>query len=351
MGAEIAEGKAGTLRVLVVSPAFFGYESAIVGEFRDQGHETVFLDERPSNSAIARAIVRVFPFLVKKQVERHFRQALEALGDKPVDGVLVIKGEVTPEWFLAEVVRRSPGATFVYYTFDALSNTPQGARHFPHFDRRFSFDPADVAANPDFELKELFFAPAYRPSTRERDLDLSFVGTLHGDRYAFTQAVAAAVPSERRRLFYYMAARWYFLLRKMTSRAVRDVPSDEVSFTPLSRAEVVEIAQRSRTVIDLQRAGQTGLTMRTFEVLAAGAAIITANESIREAEFFSPDRVLVVPRDPAKVDPGEVAAFIARQPATGTAPEAFDKHSLRAWVAGFVDAFSHSTEDEHANRR
>lgn len=352
MGAEVAEGDVEKkLRVLVVSPAFFGYEAAIVGEFRDQGHEAIFLDERPSNSAIARAIVRVFPALVKKQVERHFRRALEDLGDTPVDGVLVIKGEVTPEWFLAEIARRSPDATFVYYTFDALSNTPQGARYFPQFDRRFSFDPADVEANADFELKELFYDPAYQPSDEPRDLDLSFVGTLHGDRYAFTQAVAAAVPREKRRLFYYMAARWYFVLRKVTSRKVRHVPGDDVSFTPLVRDEVVEIARRSRVVIDLQRAGQTGLTMRTFEVLATGAAIITSNDSIRDTEFFSPDRVLVVPRDPKDIDPERVAAFIEQQPVVGTAPTGFERYSLKAWVDHFVHAFSTSNEDRHANRR
>ncbi|MDR6867237.1 hypothetical protein J2Y69_001838 [Microbacterium resistens] len=334
----------------MVSPAFFGYESAIIDEFRAQGHDAVFLDERPSNSPMARAVVRVFPALVKKQVERHFRQALKDLGDEPLDGVLVIKGEVTPEWFLTEISRRHPRAVFVYYTYDALSNSSQGKRILTHFHRKFSFDPADVAANPGFELKELFYAPDYTPSGGERDLDLSFVGTLHGDRYAFTQAVAASVPSGRQRLFYYMAARWYYTLRKLTSPEVRSVPRADISFVPLSRAEVVEIAQRSRTVIDLQRAGQTGLTMRTFEVLATGAAIITANDSIRDQEFFSDERVLIVPRDPAQVDAEEVRRFVARQPAVGSAPAGFEKHSLNAWVSEFVDAFR-SDGDGHADRR
>ncbi|MDO8383188.1 MAG: hypothetical protein Q7T17_09450 [Microbacterium sp.] len=339
------------MRILVVSPAFFGYERAITEAFREQGHDAVFLDERPSNLPAVRAIVRAFPWVLRRKINRHYRRALAELGNESFEGVVVIKGEVVPAWFLAEIVRLNPSARMVYYTFDSIKNSPQGQRILGYFHRKFSFDPADVAAYPSFELKPLFFPDDFRPGDAERDLDISFVGTLHGDRYPFIQAVAAQIPPERRKLYYYLPARWFFFLRKLSSRGLRGVSQREVSFTPLARSEVVRTAQRSRVVIDLQREGQTGLTMRTFEVLATGAAIITANEAIREQPFFSNERVLVVPRAPERVDTNIVSAFIARQPDVGTAPPGFDEYSLSAWVADFVTILAQSDGEPDANPR
>lgn len=337
------------MRILVISPSFFGYEEAIVDAFRAEGHDTTFLDERPSNSPLARAIVRVFPSLLQRKIDRHYKHALARLGHEPIDGVLVIKGEVVPASFLDEIVRRSPGATMVYYTYDSLENSPQGQRLLSRFHRRFSFDPADVASNPEFEFKPLFYASGYHPSGEKRDLDISFIGTLHGDRYAFTQAIASAVPQENRLLYYFMPARWFFLARKLLSREVRPVSIDEVSFSPLSRSEVAIVAQRSRAVIDLQRNGQTGLTMRTFEVLATGAALITANESIREQPFYSRSRMLIVPRDPALIDVSTIREFISQQPELGSPPDDFEQYSLEAWVAHLVEVFASAQEEPSAD--
>jgi len=327
------------MRILVISPSFFGYEQAIVDAFRARGHTVELVDDRPSNRPLKRALVRVAPWVMRRATDSHYRAAARREASGRFDGVLVVKGEVVPDWFLRDLRSSNPEAIFVYYTYDSVSNSPQGQRLLSHFDRRFSFDPVDVDSNPGFELMHLFFGASYRPSGEHRDLDISFVGTLHGDRYRLVQAISRDIPTGRKRLYFYMPARWYFWLRKLLSKDVRAVGRKEVSFRPLSTADVVSIAQRSRVVIDIQRHGQSGLTMRTFEALATGAALITTNDSVRNLPFYDEKSILIVPRDANRVDSTEVASFVNRQPTTALPPETIQPYSLDRWADRILNAF------------
>lgn len=327
------------MRILLLSPSFFGYERSVAQAFRDGGHEVDLFDERPSNAAWRRALVRLAPSLMSRQIDRHYRELSATVLGTKYDALLVIKGEVVPGWFLERFRARNPAAVRAYYTFDSLKNSPQGLRIVDHFTHRYTFDRRDAAEHPSFEYRPLFYTPEHAPSGAPREIDVSFVGTLHGDRWDFVHAVAAAVPTERRRLFFYTPAAWYFWLLKLVSRKVRHVPRRAVETRALSRDEVVDVMKRSRVVIDMQRKGQYGLTMRTFEALATGAALVTSNSEISEEPFFDPSRILVVPRDPDAIRAAQVQAFVAAQPASGAPPGGFEQHSLRSWVDRFIAVF------------
>lgn len=327
------------MRVLLISPSFFGYEHTIADAFRARGHRVDVLDERPSNTPLERAAVRVAPRLRARRIRAHYAAAEADLVVNAYDLVLVIKGEVVTESFLRSLRRTSPAARFLFYAYDSFANSPAGVRKLALFDQVYSFDPADATGTDAVILKHLFYDPVFHPSDRPRDIDISFVGTLHGDRHAFAHAVAAAVPPERRFLFFYTPAAWFFWIRKLLLRGYRRIPAADVRSAPLPRTAVADLMRRSKVVIDLQRDGQSGLTMRTFEALASGAGLITANATIMETAFYDPRRMLVVPADLALIDPQQIAAFVAQQPDVGAAPAGIEEHSAAAWVAGFlVDA-------------
>jgi len=325
------------MRILVISPSFFGYEKQIITAFEKQGCHVNFLDERPRNTPITKAAVRVFPQMLSRQIQQHFQTALKRFTDSRFDAVLVIKGEVTPKWFLRELREKNRDAAFIYYTFDSLRNSPQGKRILDMFNFKFSFDRSDVEANESFVYKPLFYGPDYDLSSGDRDLDVSFVGTLHGDRYRLTQNLASKVERRSRLLFYYMAARWYFWVRKLTSRDLKGVRLSEVSFESLTSSEAATAVKRSKAVIDVQRAGQTGLTMRTFEVLATGAGLITTNKAITMEPFYTEDRVLIVGRSPDPNEANRVRRFIDSQPSSPTGIDGFQRYSLDNWVQEFVN--------------
>ena len=324
------------MKVLFITPSFFGYESDIAAAIRREGHSVDVFDERPSNSPLAKAILRVFPALMRRRSRAHFRILDAQVAVSRYDLLLVVKGEVTPRHLVEEFARRNPNAPRVLYLYDSITNSPQAEKLISAFTHTFSFDRDDVTRFPELRYKPLFYGPEYFPSREPRALDVSFVGTLHGDRYAVTQSVLGAVPTNKAMVFYFVPARWYFWIRKLVSADVRPVSPSAVSTDPLDAPTVARIARSSRAVIDVEREGQSGLTMRTFEVLATGAGLITTNDAIRYESFYDPARILVVPRSPSEIDATQVAEFIRQQPDVAVAPAGFEAHSLEVWVREFT---------------
>jgi hypothetical protein len=325
-------------RVLFISPAFFGYEQDIRAAFQRRGATVDYFDERPSNNAAAKAVLRVSRSLLSRRVRSHFESIYCSIVDRQYDLILVIKGEVVPAWFLARLREDQPEAKFIFYSFDAIRNSSNCLELFPFFDRLYSFDFQDVQNHPQLELKHLFYTNEYAggPPLQQRDYDISFVGTLHSKRYRFVQDVFDHF--ENTYQFFYVQAAWFYYLSRLTCEGFRDVARAHVSFQKLGRGEVANIFKESRAILDMQREGQSGLTMRTFEVLASGATLVTSNAFIKQTDLYDPERVIVLPPGGAD-DPVEFVERVSSLSREGHAPAGFEKYSIDSWVAEFIEAW------------
>lgn len=250
--------------------------------------------------------------------------------------VVVIKGEVVPRWFLEAVRRDSPEAVFIFYTFDSLANNKGIAEIVDLFDRRFSFEPGQSAGGFDLEYKPLFYGTDFFPqeADRPRDFDVSFIGTLHSDRYRFIQMIVAAFP--RTFVHLYVQARWFFVIQRLRDRRLRALRSSDVRFDKLSREQVADVFRRSLAVLDVQHERQEGLTMRTFEVLASGAYLVTTNARVLDLLGDS-GRVIVLRAEPTRDDVQGLVEMLSAAPALEGAPAGFARHSVDAWVSEFVE--------------
>ncbi len=321
-------------RALIVSPSFFGYEKEIAEEFGRQGFDVTLVDERPSNSSLAKALFRVSTASARPLIDHYYRRLVKREPWTGFDLVLVIRGEVVPPWFIQVVRSRSPESTVIFYSWDSVTNSSNFVRILPYFDHLFSFQPDTVEVDPRFRLKHLFYSTDFAPLGVEsvRRFEGSFVGTLHSGRYAFVKRVLAAFHPHFE--YFFVQAPWYFALRRRTDRRVRGIPRSEVSFEKLSRAHVADVFRNSLAVLDMQHENQKGLTMRTFEVLASGAYLVTTNPYIRQTPLFETGRVLIVDET---VDSEELARNIRSRPIPAGAPKGFEEYSLQSWVRGFVE--------------
>jgi hypothetical protein len=322
---------------LVISPAFFGYEHDIVEELERQGFSTTLLDERPSNTSFLRAVARVRKSLISRRIARYYRAKQTEFAGSQFDLVLVVKAEVVPRWFLQRLREKNPQARFVFYAFDSITNASNCLDVLDCFDVRLSFDPDDVAARPEFSYLPLFYTPEFEPlpgpvAGAARRYSTSFIGTLHSDRYAFVKRMMAAGSGKRTYEFFYVPARWYFALVKYVTRQHRLVPWRDVSFASLRRHEIAEVFRESHAVLDMQRPGQSGLTMRTFEVLASGAILVTTNEAIVRESFFDSTRVLVVADDAADSKLDEIQRLLDVMPPARGRPAGFEMFGIENWV-------------------
>jgi len=280
--------------VLFISPAFFGYETSICSAIELNGYQVDFFDERTSNNSFLKAVFRVKKNLLNYTINKYYSKILNQVKEKKYTHFLLIKGEVVPVWFITAFKEFNPDAKLIYYTYDSFNNNNQNSLFIlEHFDLCYSFDFNDVKLNPTFKLKHLFFTNEFLTSSNNPDkkYSISFVGTLHSARYKIVKNLLEKVDNTF--IFFYSPAKWFFLMEKILKKDHRSISRSEVSFKKISRKSVSEIFKSSKSVLDIQRTGQTGLTMRTFEVLASGAILVTTNPYIKQAKFFDPSYIIV----------------------------------------------------------
>lgn len=284
-------------KVLFISPAFFGYELSIKNAILENGYEVDYFDERPSNNALMKALVRGQKKLLNVILNKHFKKIQDYIKDKKYDYFLLIKGEVVPENFILDFKKNNPTAKLIYYTYDASNNNSKNGLYIQKFfDTCYSIDFNDVKENPNLKLKHLFYSKDFvqqeSEKTKNRKYDISFVGTLHSNRYEVMQKTFSKF--KKSYLFLFSQAKWWFIYNKLINKEYKNIKMFTISFTKLNLSEVANIFKSSNSVLDIQRYGQAGLTMRTFEVLASGAILVTTNENIKKAEFYDEDKIVFI---------------------------------------------------------
>lgn len=268
-----------------------------------------FYDERPSNNSMAKALIRINKRLVYPFIKKYYKHILERVGNLRYDYFFLIKGEATPSFFLASLRKTLPDAVFVYYTYDSIFNNRNALANIQYFDRKFTFDNNDIKEVKDLRFRPLFYLDEYADLNDlcEIKYDLSFIGTVHSDRYQFIHRLLQNI--ERKNiaplnvfLFLYCQSKWYYYFRKVTDRTFRNAKRNEISFIPLSKKSIFNVFSESKCIVDIQHPNQSGLTMRTLEAVGARKKIITTNQHVKHYDIYNPANILVVDRLNPEVD-------------------------------------------------
>ena len=330
---------------LVIAPAFFGYEKDIVAEFERQGFAATFIDERPTNSAVGRAVMRVRRELVGRKIASYYRGHQAMLTGRRFDIILVIKAEITPRWFLEWLRSANPDAQLVFYSWDAIRYNANCVQVLDLFDRRLSFDREDVGRRTDLEYLPLFYTPDFHPlspaTARERRAhSMTFVGTLRPGRFTLVKNLFLDRPATFG--FFFVQARWYFAVTKYITREHPGIRWADVAFSPMGRLALAELFRNSHAVVDMPAPGQVGLTIRTFEVLASGALLITTNAAVRHEPFYDPERIIAIGEDFSSREIEEIWSRLDATPPPDGPPPGFDMYSLSSWVRAVASTDSTS---------
>lgn len=331
---------AATKTVLFISPKFFGYEVSICDALKANGFSVDFFDERTSNNSLMKAVFRVNKSLLTTVVKNYYAAITNKIKGRKYDFFFLIKGEVVPQSFIVDFKKNNPNAKLIYYTYDSINNNNKNSVYIlKHFDKCFSFDFNDVAANPALQLKHLFYTAEYKQQTKtadKRKYNISFVGTLHSNRYSVIKTLFSNFTDTF--VFFFSPAKWFFLFEKTFKSYYNKIQWNDVSFNKLTQQDVAAIFGESKSVLDIQRFGQSGLTMRTFEVLAAGAVLVTTNSSIRQAEFFDANYIVVVDDIDSEAIIDEIKSkTLGLKQGILTSKPAFDKYFVNNWVKEFFD--------------
>lgn len=324
--------------VLFIGPAFFGYEMSIKKAIEANGYHVDFFDERTSNHSVLKAVFRIKKSLLNTVIARYYKNVLDQIKNKKYDYFLLIKGEVVPAWFIIEFQKINPAAKLIYYTYDSINNNNKNSVYIlKHFDACYSFDFEDVKKYPELKLKHLFYTDEFVSKGKQagKKYSISFVGTLHSNRYKIIKTLFGNF--ENTYTFYFSPAKWFFYLDKKLKKDHKEIKWTDVSFDKLSKQQVADIFKASASVLDIQRFGQTGLTMRTFEVLAAGSILITTNAHVKDADFYDPDRIVLLSDMQSEQEILVIKQKIEANKPVSTANNIFDKYYVNNWVKEFFD--------------
>jgi len=290
--------------ILFISASFFNYEKAVISRMQEMGATVDFFDERPSNSALTKGIIRVYPKLIQKKIGDWYDSILRHTDKKKYDYFLLIKGESIPFTFLEEFKKRHPETRTVFYSYDTVKEYPRMLKLFPYFDRKFSFEPADVLKY-GFRLRPLFYLNDYLKTNQKNDFkyDLVFVGSAHTDRYRIGEEVRSILDSQKKKscFYYYSPGKLFFYLKRIFDKNMKSFDVSKLSFEKLSHQQIAEIYEESFSVLDINKPFQFGISMRTFETLASGRKLMTTNPEIRFYPFYNPNNVLIIDREKVEI--------------------------------------------------
>ena len=292
-------------KILFLSANFFGYEKAITSRLRELGAEVDFFNERPSDSVLSKGIIRVNKNFYFKKIRSYYHKILKETKHQNYDFLLLIKGETVPLFFLEQFKKKQPAATMIYYSYDAVREYPKFLKLFSYFDKNFTFEPKD-AQEHNLHFRPLFFIEDYQDTRESNNIkyDIVFIGSAHTDRFLIGEKVRKISSSLNLKtyFYYYAPSKAAFLLKKVFDQNLKKFDIKKLTFKKLKHSEIADVYAQSRSVLDINKPFQDGLTMRTFETLAAGKKLVTTNSDIRNYPFYNEDSILIINRDQVEID-------------------------------------------------
>jgi hypothetical protein len=315
---------------LLIGGGFFGYAEEICRALSLRGRAVAWFEDRPALDTATKAMIRVAPSLVAARSEAYFDGIIEKMRGQPIHDILVVKGEALSPKSIERLRKAMPRARRTLYFWDSYKNMPKDSPlKVSLFDRSFTFDPVDAKEDRRLKYRPLFFLDEYASLPRPKpDIDLLFLGTVHTDRYAILKRLSRALPpGVRFERILYFPSRFVYAVRRVGDPQFWRARRDEFVFRPLNKSQIQSLIARSRVVVDIERSVQSGLTMRTIEMLGAGKKLLTTNSKVVEADFFNPNNISVIDRRSPRV----TSAFLqsAYEPPS---IEMLRRYSLSGWL-------------------
>lgn len=318
-------------KILFLAPAFFGYENKIAKKMEDLGANVDLYDVRSVTGAKDRALLKISPKIFATRSQKYYEKIIAENKDKNYDYILVIKCDMTPENILIRFHKEYPNAKLCLYLWDSINNIPGVLKKFKYFDTLHSFDMQDCVNHSELKFRPLFYADEFckELSTELYKYDISFSGTIHSDRYAVIKAVKKIIAEKGLNSYWfcYLQSKFIYYFYKATKKEFADTKITDFDFQKKGSEEIASTIEQTKIVLDIQHPKQTGLTMRTIEMLGMNKKLITTNTSIKDYDFYNPNNISIIDRNNVCIDD-----HFLESPYEPLDDALYKKYSLQSWI-------------------
>lgn len=321
-------------KILYIGVSTFNYEKEIKRGLEKLGAKVDYYDERPANNFLTKTLLRLkLHKLVQNKIKSHYNKIIDEIKNKSYDFVFIIKLETIDSKILNMIKTVQKEALFILYLWDSIKNLHRKEKLLPFFDRAFSFDRLDVNKYKEFTFLPLFYIPIYDNPSDDAEIktkvDLCFIGTGHTDRYHIVKKLKdnANIKKHTFYSFLFLQSKLIFWLKKVFDPKMKEANISDFSFSTMDQAQVLGNILNANVIIDIENKNQTGLTMRTIEMLGCRKKMATTNKDIKNYDFYDRNNIYIFDRS----NPYIASSFI-RSPYRSLDKTIYQKYSLENWL-------------------
>jgi hypothetical protein len=308
-----------TLRILLITPRFYGVEKKIKLILEESHYEVVWIENKTltfdyhGTKSKLKLLRKVYSFFACPR-ERYLKNELKSINNLRFDILLSINAHVICPYLLRRLKSISPGLTSILYLWDSFSRY-NWIDELKLFNKVYTFDRAD-AGKYQLIYKPNFYIKNNNILSSGTKHDLMFVGKFNPERIALIDRIlnlssSAGIlcyvklwPAYKILFHNYLV---YNILRKfkisiawvknflLNFEAVEGVLKREYFLSEsLNYDKIQSHSLQSNVILDIPFGDQVGYTHRIIEALANGKKIITTNSQIRKETFFDPEQIHII---------------------------------------------------------
>lgn len=286
-------------RILLFSP--YGctkhYGVAIKGELEKRGAVVDEYDERPSEKAIMKIIIRLFKKKVPQIFNQYIQRVISENVDKDYDFILICRGEAFTPVSISSLRSAFPRAKIILYLWDVMHDCAMDDV-LSSCDKAMSFDPED-ARKHNIGFRPTFYVDDYLTVENRTDFqyDLEFICTLYHPRHTMVKKLRKEFETQGLKFYTYLYVPG---LMRYIQESIFHFPFykyRDINLSPISIPDTVKILNMTRCILDVNPPYQVSLSTRAHESIAARRKYITTNKHIVDYEYYNPNNILVVDID------------------------------------------------------
>lgn len=320
-------------KILLFVPKFFGYELDIKKELENLGAEVYYFDARPKNDFFTKVFIRLnLKKMIQKKIDRYYENIIRKTKSESFDYLFLVDPETIDNRKIENIKKLHKNIKVYTYMWDSVNNRKKSIDILALSDRFFTFDKKDKKINKKIEFLPLFYINDYNNISDDRSdiqYDFSFIGTIHSDRYQVMKKFEQFAKENNMKTFFYFysPSKILFFFQKLLKKDFKNIDENDISYVSLNKSDVVDIVKKSKAIIDIHHPRQSGLTMRTIEILGAKRKLFTTNADVRNYDFYDENNIFCFDRN----NPNIEIDFLNKNNKE-IDDNIYEKYSLTQWI-------------------
>lgn len=284
-------------KITIIYPFTYGYIDLVVKELKSHSNITVteiktdtIKYQYPNPFAKTwNGITKLFGKNIKKE---YFRNQILGQVREEQDITFIIRPDLFDISLLEKLKKKTEN--FIAYYYDSCKKYPKQVDLIPFFDEIYSYENEDIEKYNFIETSNFIYDESIATEDIRYDI---FNISSYDSRIDEINRIANALSDAGLKIYFIL-----FYFKKLSFPNLISVTEY------LSLKETKKLISESRSMLDVQRIDQNGLSFRTFESLGYRKKLITTNKMVREYDFYHPNNILVINSN--KIDTDEIKNFL-----------------------------------------